>query len=167
MKSIFQVSSLCILVSMLSSCASIVSRSSWPVSVDSNPSGATVTILNSSGKQVYKGTAPATMFLKSGAGFFRKESYRIRYELDGYPTREIPLEFRVNGWYWGNLLLGGVIGMLIVDPATGAMYKPSTDFVQENMARNPVGALNTSPSLRICSIGEIPKDMEKQLVKVN
>jgi len=107
------------------------------------------------------------MYLNSGAGFFKKESYVIRYELDGYPTREIPLEFKVNGWYWGNLLLGGVIGMLIIDPATGAMYKPSIDYVQATLTKNPVGSLDASPSLKICSIGEVPKDMEKQLVKVN
>lgn len=28
----------------------------------------------------------------------------------------------VNGWYIGNILFGGVIGLLAVDPATGAMY---------------------------------------------
>ncbi|WP_174263189.1 CsgG/HfaB family protein [Citrifermentans bemidjiense] len=29
----------------------------------------------------------------------------------------------MNGWYWGNIVFGGVIGLLIVDPATGAMWK--------------------------------------------
>ena len=28
----------------------------------------------------------------------------------------------MDGWYIGNILFGGLIGMLIVDPATGAMY---------------------------------------------
>lgn len=28
----------------------------------------------------------------------------------------------MNGWYIGNLLFGGIIGLLIVDPATGAMW---------------------------------------------
>jgi hypothetical protein len=167
MKRIFQVLVLCLVISLLSSCASIVSKSVWPVKVDSSPTGATVTILNRSGEQVYKGTVPATMFLKSGAGFFKKESYVVRFELDGYPTREMPLEFKVNGWYWGNLLLGGVIGMVIVDPATGAMYKPSINFVQATMTRNSVGNFDGGPSLKICSIDEVPKGMEKQLVKIN
>ena len=30
--------------------------------------------------------------------------------------------------YWGNCLIGGLIGMLLIDPATGAMYK-----LQENI----------------------------------
>jgi len=29
----------------------------------------------------------------------------------------------MSGWYWGNILIGGLIGMLVVDPLTGAMYK--------------------------------------------
>jgi hypothetical protein len=57
--------------------------------------------------------------------------------------------------------------MLIVDPATGAMYKPGTDFIEATMVKNPVSDLNGNPGLRICSIGEIPKDMEKQLIRVN
>jgi hypothetical protein len=29
----------------------------------------------------------------------------------------------IDGWYWGNLLIGGIIGMVFVDPLTGAMWK--------------------------------------------
>ncbi len=28
----------------------------------------------------------------------------------------------MNGWYAGNIVFGGLIGILIVDPATGAMW---------------------------------------------
>jgi hypothetical protein len=30
---------------------------------------------------------------------------------------------RIDGWYFANLFLGGWIGMLLVDPLTGAMWK--------------------------------------------
>jgi hypothetical protein len=29
----------------------------------------------------------------------------------------------MSGWYIGNILFGGLIGMLVVDPQTGAMYR--------------------------------------------
>ena len=167
MKRTFQASFLFAVLATLSSCASIVSKSSWPVSVNSNPAGATITITNRKGNEVYKGTAPAMINLKSGAGFFKKESYIIHYELAGYATKEIPLECRVNGWYWGNLLLGGVLGMLIIDPATGAMYKLNTETVQGTLVKNSTGSVDTEPSLKICSIKDIPRSMEKQLVKIN
>ncbi|MDA8868601.1 hypothetical protein N9H91_02170 [Pseudomonadales bacterium] len=40
----------------------------------------------------------------------------------GFSPKEYTLNSSVDGWYFGNLLLGGLIGMLIVDPITGAMY---------------------------------------------
>lgn len=76
------------------------------------------------------------MKLKSGAGFFSKESYTISLSLDGYETRKVNLECKVNGWYFGNLLIGGVIGMLIVYPATGAMYKLDNTGITENLSRS-------------------------------
>ncbi|KGQ53534.1 hypothetical protein IO44_11000, partial [Gallibacterium anatis str. Avicor] len=30
---------------------------------------------------------------------------------------------KIDGWYIGNILFGGIVGLLIVDPITGAMYK--------------------------------------------
>jgi len=29
----------------------------------------------------------------------------------------------MNGWYFGNLAIGGILGMLVIDPLTGAMYR--------------------------------------------
>jgi hypothetical protein len=46
----------------------------------------------------------------------------------------------LNKWYFGNILLGGVIGMLVVDPLTGAMYSLDEDYVvkmsQDNSPAN-------------------------------
>ena len=50
------------------------------------------------------------------------------------------LESEVDSWYFGNILFGGLIGMLIIDPATGAMWKlpenVSTDLSPIPVARN-------------------------------
>jgi len=153
-----------LLLPFLSGCASIVSKSNWPFSVDSNPSGAKVVITNKKGTEVYSGRTPAALKLKSGAGFFSKESYTISLSLDGYETRKVNLECKVNGWYFGNLLIGGVIGMLIVDPATGAMYKLDNTGITENLSRS---ASATSTSLNILDKNQIPKSWEEHLVKLN
>src|SRR5438105_14819936 len=123
MKRTLQFLCLCIAIGVLSSCASIVSKSNWPVTVRSNPDGAKITITNRKGEQVYTGNSPAMLTLKSGAGFFKRESYKIKFELDGYAPREIPLQCKVNGWYWGNIVFGGLLGFLIIDADTGAMYQ--------------------------------------------
>jgi hypothetical protein len=55
---------------LLPSCASIVSKTNWPLTINSNPSGAQIVVTNRAGIEVYKGNTPASMTLKSGAGFF-------------------------------------------------------------------------------------------------
>ena len=167
MKKTLQFLCIAIALSVFGSCASIVSKSSWPVDVKSNPAGAKVTITNRKGVEVYKGETPATIQLKSGAGFFKKESYTVKYELEGYAPLTIPLECKINGWYWGNILFGGVIGWLIVDPATGAMYKLSEPLVEGTLQKNSTGSVNPDHTLKITAIGDIPKSMQGQLVKIN
>ncbi len=77
------------MILFISACASIVSKSNWPLTVNSNPSGANIIITNIDGKSVFSGTTPATLKLKSGAGFFKKESYKIKFQLTGYNEMEI------------------------------------------------------------------------------
>jgi len=117
-------------VFLLSACASIVSDSLYPIRITSNPEDAKVTIVDINGMEVYNGEVPATVHLEAGARFFKKQQYTLTFSSPGYQSKTIPLQCKVDGWYWGNLLLGGVIGMVIVDPATGAMYK----FNQESIS---------------------------------
>ena len=41
---------------------------------------------------------------------------------EGYANKELTIVGTMSGWYIGNILFGGLIGMLAVDPVTGAMY---------------------------------------------
>jgi len=110
------------LVICLSGCSSIVSKSDYPVSINSSPDGAAFVITNRSGETVHSGNTPSTIILKSSAGYFKGESYKVMLNKVGFSPKEYTLNSSVDGWYFGNLLLGGLIGMLIVDPITGAMY---------------------------------------------
>ena len=112
-----------LVVSCLASCASIVSKSSWPVHVSATPENAEVEIVDQSGQVVHKARAPFTVTLKSGAGYFDGETYSFRGSAPGWGAGVASADTQMNGWFFGNILLGGVIGMLIVDPATGAMWK--------------------------------------------
>ena len=69
---------------LFSSCATIFGKSSYPVSINSNPSGATVSITDKKSKEVYKGQTPATVTLKSGAGYFGKAEYQVKITSSGY-----------------------------------------------------------------------------------
>ena len=153
---------LAVFVPMFSGCATLLSKSSWPFSVDSNPSGATVSITNNSGKEVFRGKTPTAMRLKSGAGFFKKESYTVSLLMAGYDTKKVTVDCKLNRWYFGNVVLGGLIGMLIVDPATGAMYKLNNEGISENLNKT-----STTSSLNILDKNKIPDEWLKHLVKIN
>src|SRR5690606_31669 len=113
---------------LFSSCATIFTKSSYPLSINSSPNNAKVSITDKKGKEIYLGTTPATVKLKAGAGFFSKAEYQVKFSSPGYEERIVPIIFKLDGWYFGNLLVGGVLGMLIIDPATGAMWKMETNF---------------------------------------
>ncbi len=144
------------------SCASIVSRSNWPFYVESDPAGATVTIENKKGREVFKGKTPTVVRLKSGSGFFSKESYVIYYSRPGYEDKKVNVECKLNGWYFGNIIFGGAIGLLIVDPATGAMYKLDGKGSHETLS--PSHQASTPRSLKVMDIANVPADWHNRLI---
>jgi len=52
----------------------------------------------------------------------RKNAVMVSIEMQGYETYNLQLQRGTNGWVWGNLIFGGLVG-LIIDASTGAMYK--------------------------------------------
>lgn len=163
MKRFFRLFWILIVLVILCSCASILSKTNWPLTINTKPSGAKVEITNRKGNVVYNGSTPAFMSLKSGGGFFVKESYTVRLTKNGYDEKIIPVECRVNGWYAGNILFGGLIGILIVDPLTGAMYKLDLENINETLIRSN----NTiETALRILEINDIPDDWKDHLVSI-
>jgi len=107
----------------LAGCASIVSKSEWPVTVQSDPPSARCLIAKENGIEIHKGETPLTLTLSAKSGFFSSQDYTITCEKEGYQTTKVQMPSSLNGWYWGNIVFGGLIGILIVDPATGAMWK--------------------------------------------
>lgn len=82
---------------VLIGCATLFGKSSYPVSVNSNPSGATISITDKKGKEVYRGASPATVSLKSGAGFFSRAEYQVKISAKGFAEQIVPLNFKLNG----------------------------------------------------------------------
>ena len=144
----------------LSSCASIVSKTNWPVSIDSKPEGVHVSITNKRGVEIFTGKTPLVTKLKSGSGFLTKESYTVVMTYNGIEKRKINLECSINGWYFGNLFIGGLIGMLIVDPATGAMYRLDRKEVYE------VFKETSTSQLKVLDINNIPLEWKTNLVEL-
>lgn len=149
----------------LASCASILSDSKYPVTVNSEPSGATVTIRKKSdGTTVHQARTPATVTLAAGRGYFKSESYVLDFNKSGYPSRSYELNATMDGWYAGNLLFGGLIGILIVDPVTGAMWKLEKNVVVN--LNHSTASNTTSSGLQIVEIDNAPAAWKEHMVAV-
>ena len=148
---------------LFSSCASIVSKSSYPISINSTPSEAKIVIKDKNGIEVFSGQTPANLKLKAGNGFFNKARYQVTFTKNGYDKKTIPVEFKLDGWYFGNIIFEGLIGILIVDPATGAMYKLETEFVNETLVQSTASV--QKEELKVHALSEIPTEWRKHLVK--
>ena len=141
---------LCLLLGLmpLIACATIMKGSDQKVAFQSTPTGAKVSIFDSSGMLVGDGTTPITIPLKKGAAYFQAAKYRVVFEAPGRQKKEIWLSGSLEGgWYIaGNFLVGGLIGWLIVDPLSGAMWTLSPSNVSATL---DTGVSKTDGGLRI------------------
>jgi uncharacterized protein YceK len=110
---------------MLSGCASIVAGGHRDINIKSTPSDAAVSIQDRESKQiVHKGQTPLIVPLSTRGGYFKSRQYDVTLSKDGYAAKTINIDSFLSGWYAGNVILWpvAVIGGLIVDPLTGAMW---------------------------------------------
>ncbi len=112
---------LAFILASLTGCASIVNDKIHPVAINSNPP-ADFVITNRNGIEVSSGRTPQTVALSGGAGYFKGENYSVKFKKDGFNDSVTSINSDLSGWYFGNLAFGGVIGFLLVDPLTGAMW---------------------------------------------
>lgn len=105
----------------LSSCATIISTSKQNVKFNSTPQNATILV-----DEVEVGKTPFEMKLE------RKSEHSVVIKLDGYKNYETKLTKKFNAWYLGNIIFGGIIG-LVVDPITGAIYELSPKEINANL----------------------------------
>ena len=161
MKIILKSAATAAIVLLFSGCASIFTKSTYDVRFESDPADATITVKDHRNMTLFKGQTPVTVPLAASPEFFSRARYTVEYTKEGYESVIVPLHARVDGWYFGNILIGGLIGMLIVDPATGAMYKLD-DYVFAEM----VPVKNKMTSLRVLDINDGPESWKAKLVAI-
>lgn len=103
----------------INGCATIVSGTDQNLTFDSEPDGATVSV---AGEVV--GKTPTSVQLK------KKTEQSLTFEKEGYKTHTTQLATKMDGWFWGNILLGGLIGST-TDGVSGAAneYAPDHYYV--------------------------------------
>lgn len=150
-------------VIFLSGCATIVGKDVFPVTINSNPDGANIVIQDERGKKIFTGITPTTVTLAAGEAYFHAKTYNITFSKPGYAEQYAVIKASLSGWYFGNIIFGGLIGILIVDPITGKMWKLPTE-VSANLSQQL--SLN-QPTLKIFTLNQLPKSMRKHLVRIN
>jgi uncharacterized protein YceK len=146
---------------LMSGCASIIKGGTQVVKINSTPEGAAISVVNRAGVSVATGSTPASVTLNRSSGYFQGEEYKIKLKKEGFAEKEIVLTSSVGGWYFGNILLGGLIGMLIVDPLTGAMYNLAPESISPALEAMNVKTSAADGSLTVVLAQDVPASVWK------
>ena len=116
---------LAVLVLTLGGCASIVSDNASTTYIQTNPENARCELHGQDFVRVVN--TPASINLPSEAA-----PLTVACKADGYKNTTQVLDTKADGWVWGNLLFGGIIGVA-VDAGRGAgqKYPPQFSVVLE------------------------------------
>lgn len=151
----------------VSGCATIVHGGPRSVSVASMPAGAKVSIYDRSNALVQTNTTPFVAQLPMKYKYFKGQEYRLVFELPSYSTAEVRLQPTMSGWYLGNLLFGGVIGMLIVDPLTGAMYNLTPEKIEQPLTATQADVIRRGDGLLVVLASQATAHERAEMVRVN
>ena len=158
----------CLLIALiiLASCATIISKSEYPVHFTCSPDQANITVRDANNMVVFTGTTPTTAVLPAGGGYFKGQDYMVTFEKEGYISTTVPIQRSIDGWYiGGNILLGGLIGWLIVDPATGAMWTLTSEVA--TVLQPLESKLYEEGSIVVTTIDRIPPELHDQMIRID
>lgn len=152
----------------LSGCASIVGDKDQTIAFNSTPSQAEILITDETSKKVFAGTTPTTVTLKKADGtYFGGKTYTVNISKDGFDPRTLTINSTPNGWYVaGNLLFGGLVGWLVVDPLTGAMYNLSPSEIDASLNESVAKAEDGGKLLNIVLLEDVPNYLHSELVLI-
>lgn len=125
---------------LITSCASIIHGPTQTVNFASQPTGAKITI---DGKDY--GNTPKTVDLRRKGRLkgeiSTKKEYSVKIELEGFYPYELKIKREMDGWFLGNILFGGLIG-IIIDASNGAMYKLTPDQLIAQLGKSTAMNMN-------------------------
>ena len=133
----------------------------------STPAGAKVSIYDRSNTLVQTNTTPFIAKLPTRYGYFQGQNYRLVFEMPAHATAEVKLQSSLSGWYLGNVIFGGVIGMLIVDPLTGAMFNLSPEKIDQTLTASQAEVIRDRTGFLVVLASEITEHERAEMVRVN
>ena len=107
---------------MLSSCASIVSGTSQEIAITSSPSGADC-VVSRQGMTLQQVTTPASPTIQKN-----RHDLSVACSKSGYATVTQANDSGVEPWLFGNILIGGLVGV-IIDVSSGARNRYDNSMI--------------------------------------
>jgi|GEM_PF-2608810 predicted RNA-binding Zn-ribbon protein involved in translation (DUF1610 family) len=129
----------------LTGCATVMTGKYQSISVTSDPPGVKV-----------RADTGETIVTPGKFNLMRNEVHTLMAECPGYEPQQLKLHNKAQGWVWGNILLGGPVG-LIVDCVSGASDELIPKEIHFNFA-NP--QLTTREATKI-------KEKDKKAAELN
>lgn len=161
---------------LLGGCATIVGDSDQHMAINSTPDKASIKIIDEHGQDVFEGTTPTTVTLaKTDGTYFGGKTYTVTVSKQGFAPVVVNVTHHLNGWYlFGNIMLGGVIGYVVVDPFHGGMYTLSPDSVRATLppeastAAAAKSAYNyKAGALYVTLLQDVPAELRGHLVRID
>jgi hypothetical protein len=168
---------LCLAIPVLLStgCASIFNGPQQTVTIDSIPPGASFIVRKADSKATSEpvpgggitGKTPATVILARKAGYFRGQSYAVQFELEGYRPSTVTITPKLSGLYFANIILGGALGMVIVDPLTGGMWNLAPDKIEHALTPGQASVIKTGEGFVVQLLSETTPGERANMVRIN
>jgi hypothetical protein len=152
---------------VLGGCATIVHSGPRAISVASTPPGARVSIYDRADTLVQTSTTPFIAELPTRYGYFKGQNYRLVFDLPQHASAEVRLQSTLSGWYLGNLVFGGLIGMLIVDPLTGAMYNLTPDKIDQPLTASQAKVMRNGGGILVVLASQISERERSEMVRID
>jgi hypothetical protein len=166
----YQLGAASLLVATTIGCASIMGNAIHVMPISSSPSNASIVITDETGKEIFRGNTPTTVSMEKSTGrYFGKKSYVVKISKEGFVDQSIAVTASANGWYiGGNLVFGGLIGWLIVDPQNGKMYNLSPENISPTLQPNAASPSkeNVKTSLNVIPLQNVPQNLREKMVLV-
>jgi hypothetical protein len=138
------------LVALLPACATVVDGTGDTVTLSTTPAGATCTVDRSGERVGAVAATPGSLRLSKS-----RHDLNITCTKEGYQPSTTTASSRFTGATFGNVLVGGVVGV-VVDAASGAnnRYPPDVRLdLAENPAAPPPAPVAQAPSPMVRPVG--------------
>lgn len=151
---------------LLAGCASIFAGTSQKFDIKSDPHSANIEIRDENDEVVFTGTTPDTVKLKKKQAYFVAKEYEVTIEKSGFKPVVITLRPSAGGWYIvGNAFIGGLIGWVIVDPLTGAMWTYRPKEIDKAL-EHQVSELDED-TISVVLLEDVPAERRDEMVRIN